>query len=179
MFKLYLNSTEKIKYDGDYMKITEEQIDGHNYERVYLRGGVKVFPINEDGKMLVMKEFRIHEGSARWKFVSGWSDKKEMSFLDIAKAELAEEVALEADTWEELTTEALFMKKQTFNPNTRFFFCFDIKEMKNAPENPDRDTVEETKWISYAELWRMVETDPAMWDEDTLIALMLLRKYSR
>lgn len=60
----------EIKYKGNYMEVSEENIDGHIYERVKLLPGVIVIPVR-DGEILFMREFRKHENISRIKLVSG------------------------------------------------------------------------------------------------------------
>ncbi len=45
---------EKTVYSGNYIKVTEEQIDQNNWERCYLRDGVIVFAQKDNGKFIMI-----------------------------------------------------------------------------------------------------------------------------
>ena len=45
---------EKIVYDGEYVKIKEQKIENTVWEKIYLHGGIVVYPFNSEGKLLLV-----------------------------------------------------------------------------------------------------------------------------
>lgn len=74
----------KNVFEGKYLTMSTEDINGHIYERVNMRAGVRVVPV-EDDKILFIKEYRQHEQKSRLKLIGGWVDKKDKTPLEIAK----------------------------------------------------------------------------------------------
>lgn len=58
----------KLVYEGNYIRVTEEVINDHTFERAHFRPGVHVLPFR-DNKLLLIREYRHHEGGSRWKFI--------------------------------------------------------------------------------------------------------------
>jgi len=166
---------EVIKYQGKYITATEEVIDGHTYERVRLREGVHLIPYREeDNKILLMKEYRVHEGGARWKFVSGWIDKEGKDALQHAKEELAEELGLEAEYWKEIFSEK--NRQATCSTGIHVFLCEHIHPLEQKPDNPDTGEVLDSKWFSLDELIQLIEEGNIKNPAPFLAALVFLLK---
>ena len=63
---------ENKVYQGQIVTVTEEKIENINWERVYLPNGVIIFPMNDQGQILMVEEKRPHENPPfRIKPVSG------------------------------------------------------------------------------------------------------------
>lgn len=151
---------KEIVYNGNYITTSEEIIDGHTYERAELIPNVHVLPIR-DNKILLMKEFRAHEKGYRWKLVSGWCDKTGKSPLEHAQDELAEEVGMKAENWEELLYANV--PNATVNLNTYYYICTDISKLQQPIENPDiHSTVLEYDWFSFDDIFRLIN-EKKMW----------------
>lgn len=87
---------ETTKYIGKYLKITEENIKGKVYERVYIKPAIAIIPITSDNKILFVKELRRHENPRlRIKLVSGWIEEGE-KIEETANRELQEEIGKKA-----------------------------------------------------------------------------------
>ncbi len=163
---------EKIIYQGNYISVSEQSIDGHIYERASLRPGVHVVPIKDD-KVLFMKEYRTHEGIVRFKLVSGWCDKEGKTALDHAQEELAEELGMEAETWEEFHCSNA--PGATVNPNTTYFICRNLKTLEHKPENPDTGCrVLEHEWMDVEAIYACLNNKTMWIDDSALVALLAL-----
>lgn len=163
---------QKIKYKGNYITVTEEEISGHTYERVKLRKGVHVIPYSNDGKIMLMNEKREHEDKSRWKLVSGWVDKEGGSILDHAIDELAEEVAYSAENWQEIYSSDYVDK--TISPSAYYFTCNNLLKLENPPENPDTGFVLGYDWFSFDEIFAMMSQNKILRDDSIMVALHFL-----
>jgi ADP-ribose pyrophosphatase YjhB (NUDIX family) len=123
---------EKVVYKGNYIKVTEQKIGNHNYERGYFMDGVVLFPFTKEGKLFLIKEKRPSETpSVRWKLISGYNEKN-LPLKKIANQELQEEVGLKAKH----ICEYLSLKRQgTINRTTKYAICTNLTESKLP--NPD------------------------------------------
>lgn len=90
----------KDVYNGKFIQVKEQTIDGTVWERVYLRGGIVVYPITDQGKVLFVQEFRPHETpQVRIKPVTGIYED-EYSLEENANREMQEEIGYKAGTIE-------------------------------------------------------------------------------
>ena len=163
---------KEIKYKGKYLEITEENIKGHIFERVLLRPGVRVYPV-KDGKILLINEFRSHEGRARWKFIGGWVDKSGKTELEIAKEELLEEVGMESGKWEQF--HVFDTGDSTVGIKSTYFIVKNPTQVEKPPVNPDHDVIKEIKWVSLDDLWEMIDRKELLWDYDAFAGVQVLR----
>src|SRR6476661_361970 len=94
---------EKTVYKGNILKVTEEEIDGIVWEKVYLPSGVIVFPITDDGKIMLIKEKRPHETpNVRIKPVSGILEPEKGTPEENAQREMQEEIGYKAREMKEI-----------------------------------------------------------------------------
>ena len=148
--------------------MSTEDVDGHIYERVSVRSGVRVLPI-ENGKMLFIKEFRKHEGKARLKLIGGWRDKEDLTSLEIAKEELREEISMKARNWSKFYTYET--PSGTIEESVDYFVAQDLEKLP-PQKNPDSDIVEEIIFLNKLELKEKLKAREIMWDKDITVALM-------
>ncbi len=166
----------EIKYSGKYIELTEENIEGHVYERAALRPGVRVYPICEN-KILIMCEHRRHEGRSRWKFVGGWLDKEQKTELEVAQEELLEELGYEAHTWN--LFHVFDTGKSTVGLKATYYVAQGLVKHPNPPQNPDSDFVSDTKWVTLDELFSMIDNHDLIWDNDALAGVQALRQFGK
>lgn len=87
---------ERTAYKGNFIRVTEETIDGSLYERAYVRDSVTVFAVDEDKNLFFIREKRPHETPPeRWKAVTGFLEEGE-TVEDNANRELQEEIGKRA-----------------------------------------------------------------------------------
>ena len=87
----------KEVYKGNIVKVTEEKIDHITWERIYLPDGVIVFPITDEGKIILIEEKRPHENPpVRIKPVSGILEHDKGTPMENAQREMQEEIGLKA-----------------------------------------------------------------------------------
>ena len=163
---------EKFVYKGNIIKVSEEEINGIVWERAYLPDGVIIFPLNEEGKILLVKEKRPHENPPiRIKPVSGILEHEKGSPEENAQRELQEEVGFKASRME------LLWKLQgsgTVTSEQHFFIARGLTPSKLP--NPDgEDTIEEIIALTPTELKEFILNDELKWSLSTLGLFRLLK----
>lgn len=139
-----------------------------------MREIVIIFPFDtKEQKLLIIKEYIHGYQKSFWKYVSGGVDKEGKDILTHAKEELAEELALGSDSFYHIHS----MEKVFGNRGTHFFVAEDPYILEHPPENPDTDIIEETRWVSYKEFMDMLDVKELRWDEASMAAFMVFRKY--
>lgn len=167
---------EKQVYKGQIVQVTEEVIGGITWERAYLPSGVIIFPINEEGKVLMVEEKRPHENPpVRIKPVSGILESDKGSPEENAQREMQEEIGFKAGKIENYWT----MKSTgTVNSEQHFFVARDLIASKFP--NPDgEDTIMSVKAFSLEELKEKFLKDEIKWSMSTLGFFRLLQYLSK
>lgn len=149
---------EELKYNGKYIQVTEEFIDGNNWERSYLRDGVIVYAIDDDGKFIMINEKRPHEDEkVRLRFVAGHIEK-DLTVLENANKELREEIGFRAEYLEEF-----FALKTSGTVNNKVSFVLAKNLIHDPLPNPDGDVVVSIERFTYDEIYQMILTDKIRW----------------
>jgi ADP-ribose pyrophosphatase len=127
---------EKNQYQGQFLRVTEEDIEGAVYERAYIQDSVTVFPIDDQGNILLIKEKRVHETpSETWKLVTGFCEEDEDP-LENANRELQEEVGYKSDDLEHF-----FSIQHTGTINMTQHFVLARRLSISKLPNPDGDVI--------------------------------------
>lgn len=87
---------DRFEYGDDGSTIVREYVD-HT-------GAVAILVQDDEGRVLVIKQYRHPVRSRDWELPAGLLDQAGEEPLAAAKRELAEEADLEADTWEHLVS---------------------------------------------------------------------------
>lgn len=123
---------EVTKYEGKFIRVTEEKINDAVWERVYLQDGVMVFPMTEDNKIYMIEESRPHEDKpVRFKFVTGLMDAGEDP-LNTANREMQEEIGFKAKELKLLTH-----RKSSGTVNNNFYQIIARGLEESKIPNPD------------------------------------------
>lgn len=165
---------EKEVYKGQILRVTEEVIGGITWERAYLPEGVIIFPITDEGKIVLINEVRPHENPPRRiKAVSGILERDKGSPEENAQREMQEEIGLKATSME------LLMKLQgsgTINHQQYFFVARGLFASKLP--NPDgEETILATQEFTPQELKRKIMNDEIKWSMTTLGIFRLLETH--
>lgn len=139
-----------------------------------LREIVLIFPFDKERKkLLIIEEYIHHYDRHFWKIVSGGVDKEGRSLMEHAQEELAEEVSLSSKHWLHFHSfEKIF--------GCRGIHCFiaeDPQLLETPIENPDMDIITSTRWVSEEEFHAMIDAKELIWNESTLVALQVFKKY--
>ena len=162
---------EKTVYKGNILTVTEEVIGGITWERAYLPSGVIIFPVTDDGKIILIRERRPHENpSVRIKPVSGILEEELGSPEENTQREMQEEIGFKARDMKLLWT----LKGSGTITHTQHFFIARGLERSKLP-NPDGEEVIEAL-IEYPpqELRSALEKDEIKWSISTLGMFRLL-----
>jgi 8-oxo-dGTP pyrophosphatase MutT (NUDIX family) len=164
----------KFAYHGKYIQIEESFIEGKLWEKAYFRPGIVIFPITDEGKIILVKEKRPHENPTfRLKPVTGIFEP-EFSVEENALREMQEEIGRSAKTIE------LFLELQsTGTVNNKQYFVLAKELFAKKVPNPDgEDSIQEILEVTINELEEMVWSMKLPWGQSTLGIFKLLRLLS-
>lgn len=139
-----------------------------------LREIVIVFPFNtKEKKLFLIQEYIHHYDKKFWKYVSGGIDKNRKDIKTHAVEELAEEVGMESSS-----VKHLYSSEKVFgNRGSHFYIAEDPIILENPPENPDTDFICDMKWVNEQEFFSMIDAGELLWDEASMCAIQVFRKY--
>jgi ADP-ribose pyrophosphatase YjhB (NUDIX family) len=113
---------EETKYEGRFIRVTEERTGGKVFERAYGKDALILFPFTDDRRILIIEEYRPHEKPAiRWKFVTGFHETG-VPLEEMANMELQEEIGRKAGRIQPYLTldqHGGFIQKRTYLTATR------------------------------------------------------------
>ena len=156
--------------------VTEEtavEPGGHEIHRTIVRhpGSAVVIPVDEKGRVLLAKQYRLPASDFIWEAPAGRIDPGETP-LQAAKRELKEETGLTAKTWTKLL--AYYPSPGFLDEKMHVFLARDLKQGKTNFIGDERI---ESKWFTTREMSAMIR-DGEMIDGKT-IAGWLQYRYNR
>jgi ADP-ribose pyrophosphatase len=156
---------EKVVYKGNIIRITEEVIGGITWERAYMPDGVIVFPITDDGKIILIEERRPHENPPiRIKPVSGILEHDKGTPLENAQREMQEEIGLKSND-----LKLLWKQKGSGTVNSEQHYFIARKLEASKLPNPDgEETILRTIAFTPDELKQKLLNDEIRWSMSTL-----------
>ena len=156
---------EEIKYDGQFIKVTEELIEGNIWERVYLKDGLQIFPMNDQKEIYMIEERRPHEiNPIRFKFVTGLMDKIGEDPLETANRELQEEIGLKAKT-----LKIINHRVSSGTINNQFYQILATELFPSKIPNPDgEETIVSIKAYPLNDIVEFIQTGKLPWDMGAL-----------
>jgi len=99
-------TSSEVVFEGAVWDVRRDVLDydGTSITREYVAhtGAVAVLAVDDDERVLVIKQYRHPIRSRDWELPAGLLDQPGESLLAAAQRELAEEADLEATTWDEL-----------------------------------------------------------------------------
>jgi 8-oxo-dGTP pyrophosphatase MutT (NUDIX family) len=162
---------QKEVYKGKFIQVTEEEMNGVIWERCYLSNGVIVFPITDDGKILLIEERRPHETpTIRLKPVSGILEEELGTPEDNAQREMQEEIGLKARK----LTQILHLKSTGTVNSAQYFFAAEGLSEEKLPNPDGEDVILGIKAFSPQELEEMIWSEKLKWSLSTLGIFKLL-----
>jgi 8-oxo-dGTP pyrophosphatase MutT (NUDIX family) len=156
---------EKSVYKGHIIEVTEETIDNIIWERAYLPDGVIIFPITDEGKILLVKEKRPHENPPfRIKPISGILELEKGTPEENAQREMQEEIGFKAQSMELLMT----LRGSGTTNSTQYFYIARNLVPHKLPNPDGEETIMELKYFTLDELFRAIMNDEMKWSMSTL-----------
>lgn len=164
--------SEDRVFTGNLVKVNRLEVilpDGKKAVREAVRhpGAAAIVPVDEDGNVTLVRQYRAALGSALTEIPAGKLDHKGEDRLEAAKRELREETGLTAQNWEHLTDMV-----------SAAGFCDEVISIYLATgltageDEPDEDEFLNTVKIPLKQLTDMAERGE-LTDSKTLIGLML------
>jgi ADP-ribose pyrophosphatase len=135
-------------------------------EVVRHRGSVAALPVHEDGRLVLVRQFRYAAGALVWEIPAGRLDPGEAP-EDGARRELEEEVGLRAGRLEPLSS---FYTTPGFCDEV--IHLFRATALATVPARPDPDERIETRTLDLGAAMAMVGRGEVR-DSKTLVALLL------
>lgn len=113
-------------------------------------GAVAVLALDDEGRVLVIKQYRHPIGQRDWEIPAGLMDAPGESGLAAAKRELAEEADLEAGRWDLLCD--LFLSPGGTSEAMRIFLARDLRAAATPFERTEEEAELEPRWVALDEL---------------------------
>lgn len=148
-----LLSTEKV-YQGRIWDVVSDTFQlsetGDALTRDYIDhpGAVAVLPMNDEGQILLLKQYRHPVGMDLWEVPAGLLDVEGEDFVVGAARELAEEADLAAGTWNVLAD--VFNSPGSSSEAIRIYLARDLTDVPHHErhERTDEEAEIEFHWIS-------------------------------
>lgn len=156
-----LLSSEKV-YQGRIWDVVSDSFqlsdDGEPLVRDYIDhpGAVAVLPMNDDGEILLIKQYRHPVGMALWEIPAGLLDVEGEDFVVGAARELAEEADLVAGRWDVLSD--FFNSPGSSSEAIRIYLARDLSDVPGHELHvrTDEEAEIELHWIPLDDAVRAV-----------------------
>jgi len=158
-------------YDGKILSLELDEIQEEGgakalREVVRHRGSVAAIPVDDQGRVVLVRQYRHPVGEALWEVPAGILEKGE-SPEQAVRREVEEEVGRRAGHVERLAV---------FHPTPGFcdevLHLFRATALQEAPLHPDEDEVLEVKWYTLDEARALLRAGEVK-DAKTIIALLM------
>jgi ADP-ribose pyrophosphatase len=117
-------------------------------------GAVGIVALNDEGKVMMIKQYRHPVGQAIWEIPAGLLDVDGEQALATAQRELAEEAGLQADRWNVLVD--LLTSPGMTDEATRIYLARDVTETHEDRSDEDEEADLELEWVDVDEGLRSV-----------------------
>ena len=139
-------------YEGLVWDVVRDTVDlgeGGVVKREYIQhtGAVAILALDEDGRVLMIEQYRHPVGMTLWELPAGLLDVKGEDPLDAAKRELAEEADLRAERWDVLAD--WFNSPGGMTEALRLYLARGLTQVPEA-ERHEREAEEKgmvTRWV--------------------------------
>jgi ADP-ribose pyrophosphatase len=147
--------------------------DGKPFERFVFHhpGAVTVVPVHDDGTVSMVRQYRAAVDASVLEVPAGMRDMGDESYETTARRELAEEVGLEATTWETLIT--TWNTPGVSDQETTIFLATGLTETESRPAGVEERYMSVER-IRLDDVDALV-ADGTLRDETTVLGLYLAR----
>jgi 8-oxo-dGDP phosphatase len=133
-------------------------------------GAVVVIPVEEDGRVMCVRQYRTPLGRHLLELPAGLLDKPGEDHLDAAKRELREEVGMVADAWDRIGTFAAApgMTDEQYT----IFRASGLVQVGNEADGPEEEDMT-VEWVDLGDVVSMIAAGEIV-DAKTVIGLLHL-----
>ncbi len=169
--------SSRTRYKNSIFAVNEEEAfepGGLRIKRAIVRHGPSavMMPVDEKGRVLLVRQFRLAAGTRLWELPAGRVDEGE-TVLAAARRELIEETGYRARQWTKLVT---YYASPGYVSETMTIFV--ATGLTAGEATPMEDERIECRWFTRKEVDRMIETRKIV-DGKTLIGYLLWRRTRR
>jgi ADP-ribose pyrophosphatase len=169
-----LISSEKL-LETSIFTVTQDHAvdpDGFEIKRAIVQhgGSAVVMPLDEKGRILLVRQYRLPAKSFMWELPAGRMDPGE-NVLQAAKRELREETGIQAKSWTKLSS--FYVSPGFLAEKMTIFLAEDLKQGEQEPMEDERIQM---KWVKAKELDAMVEKGDIM-DAKTIVGFLAWKRY--
>jgi ADP-ribose pyrophosphatase len=162
------------KYQGKFLRVSLDygrDPEGHAIERLVVHhgGSAVVLPVDRNGSVLLVRQYRMPAGKYLWELPAGRIDSGEKP-LTAAKRELAEETGYRARDWKRLAS--FYASPGFLSEKMHVYVARDLVAGEAEPEEDERVS---SKWFPLALLSRWVDQGKIE-DAKTLIGILAWRQ---
>lgn len=146
--------------------------DGFEIHRAIIRhpGSAVMMPVDDQGRVLLVKQFRLPADDYMWELPAGRLDPGE-SPLDAARRELREETGYSAEKWTEL---ASFFSSPGFLEERMTVFL--AQDLTAGEQDTMEDERIELRWFETSEIDRMIR-DRELRDAKTMVGYLTWQRF--
>ncbi|MDF2444653.1 MAG: 8-oxo-dGDP phosphatase [Subtercola sp.] len=147
-------TSSEVVFDGKIWDVRRETFvyNGADTVREFVdhTGAVAIVALDENDRMLLIKQYRHPIRAREWEIPAGLLDISGEDFLVAAKRELAEEADLEGGRWNVLTDYATTPGGN--NELIRIYLARDVRATADAFEREDEEADIEVRWVDLDEV---------------------------
>jgi len=159
-------------YEGVLLDVRRDEVslpDGETSGREWIKhpGASAVVPVDEEGRVILLRQFRFGPGREFWEVPAGKFDEGDADPLEVAKRELAEEAGIEAARWT-----ALGATYPAIGYSDERIFLFLAEGLSETAEHSDDDEFVEPFRMPFADAVAMARRGEIE-DAKTCVALLL------
>ena len=146
--------SSELVFDGMVWSVRRDVVDynGEDIAREYLdhTGAVAVFAIDDDDRVLLIKQYRHPVGMREWEIPAGLLDIVDEDPLVAAKRELAEEADIQATDWAVLSE--FYTSPGGSDEAIRIYLARGLSAAHEVFERTDEEADMELRWVSLDDL---------------------------
>lgn len=132
---------------------------------VHHRGSVAILPVLEDGRIVLVRQFRLAAGDYLWELPAGTLDRGEVPRA-AARRELAEETGYRSKSWRKLLE--CFPSPGFLDERLTLFLARNVRPGEASPESDERIEVQ----TFGTEQWQAMIRSGQIQDAKTLVGLL-------
>lgn len=169
---MQITSSAEI-YRCSVFSVTEEEANdpsGFHIKRSIIRhpGSAVIMPVDEQGRVLLVRQFRLPANRHMWELPAGKLDEGENAF-QAAQRELGEETGLSAKSWKEVVT--FYPSPGYVSEKMTIFLAKDLTQ--GEAHNMDDERID-TRWFTPQEIQAGIASGEIQ-DAKTLIGFLITR----